>query len=112
MATKKKTTKKAPVKTAAPKKTVKKTTTRKATTRKDSYRDIPGGILMYVFLIIAAGAAIVAVAGIILENGVDTSNMTAYEDFFTFIKKCRDVSLGIFGIFLVLACFMKLNQRK
>ena len=66
---------------------------------------------MYIFLIIAAAAAIIAVAGIILENGVDTSNMSAYEDFFTFIKQCKSVALGIFGIFLVLACFMKMSEK-
>ncbi len=108
MATKKKSSKK----TVTPKKnTTKKVTTKKVTTHK-AKNTMPGGYLMYVFLIIAAAAAIVAIAGIILENGIDTNaNMESYESFFTFIKQCKSVALGIFGVFLVLACFTKLNQK-
>jgi hypothetical protein len=112
MATKKKTAKKAPVKTEVKKTTVKRSAPRRTTSKK-TYKDVPGGMLMYVFLIIAAAAAIVAIAGIFLENSVvDTGNLSAYESFFNFIKSCRDVALGIFGIFLVLACFMKISSKK
>ena len=102
MATKKsiKNVKKAPAK---------KTVTKKVEKKKSN---MPGGKIMYVFLIIAALAAIVAIAGIALESCIEpTSDMSNYEGFFTLIKQCKSVALGIFGIFLVLACFTKMNNN-
>ena len=117
MATKKSSaSKKAAVKTS-PKKTTHKTTVKTTNaaprrTRKDSKR-LPGGYIMYVFLIIAALAAIVAIAGAILESNVELTEASAenYDQIFTFIAQCKSAALGIFGVFLVLACCMKLNTK-
>ena len=110
MATKKsgKAVKKAPAKTTTTtKKVVRRTPVKR--TRKST---MPGGYLMYIFLIIAALAAIVAIAGIVLESQVEpNANMENYEGFFTFIKQCKTAALGIFGVFLVLACFTKMNKN-
>ncbi len=109
MATKKSSKAVKPAKKTTTKKTVVKKTSAPKRTRKT---DMPGGYIMYAFLIIAGLAAIVAIAGIVLESGIDTTtNMEAYQNFFTFIKQCKSVALGIFGIFLVLACFMKMNEK-
>ena len=107
MATKKssKAVKKAPAKKTTTKKVVRKTTPKR------TKANMPGGYVMYIFLIIAALAAIVAIAGIILESGVETANMEHYQKLFDFVKQCRSVALGIFGIFLVLACFTKMNNK-
>jgi len=97
----------------AAKKTAAKTTTKKAVRRtKSEY--MPGGKLMYVFLVIAAFAAIVAITGIVLEEcAIDyTGTLKEYKSFFEMIKNSKSIALGIFGIFLVLACFIRLNNKK
>ena len=110
MATKKSSNKKVVKK--VPTKVTTKKVVRRTTPRKKSEGEMPGGKLMYVFLVVAALAAIVAIAGIILENQVEaTENMKNYESFFTLIKQCRSAALGIFGIFLVLACFARMNKN-
>ena len=69
---------------------------------------------MYVFLVIAAFAAIVAITGIVLEEcAIDyTGTLKEYKSFFEMIKNSKSIALGIFGIFLVLACFIRLNNKK
>ncbi len=112
MATSKKSSKAVTKKTTAPKKTTAKRVATKRTTPKKAKNTMPGGYLMYAFLIIATAAAIIAIAGIILENGIEPGeNLASFEPFFTFIKQCKSVALGIFGVFLVLACFTKMNKK-
>ena len=108
-------TKKVEKKTPARSKTtsVAKKKTVKRRKKRQELDTMPGGYIMYLFLIIATAAAIVSISGIILENAIDkTANLNAYEDIFAFVKQCKNVALGIFGIFIVLICWTKFNTKK
>ena len=99
------------------KKVVKKNSTKSVTPKKSAPKktkhNMPGGYLMFAFLIIAAAAAVIAIIGIVLEYcEIDPgTNKEAFEGFFTFIKQCKEVALGVFGIFLVLACFARISNK-
>lgn len=118
---KKTTAKKTVAKTTAPKKTttVKKAVVKKETTPRvakkkvvNKGKKLPGGFLMVLFLIVAAVAAIVTIIGTIVEYRMDTIGTKLSSDLILFIKQCKDASIGIFGIFIVLALFVGFTKRK